>query len=74
MSQIVNNGVELDAYHERYVAFVDLLGFKVRVEKAEQDLEQRAMLREILSLLRYTLCESPSVDMRFTHFSDCIVL
>lgn len=74
MPQIVNSGADVDDYQERYVAFLDLLGFKVRVERAERDLDQRAKLREILSLMRYTLCESPPVDMRFTHFSDCIVL
>src|SRR5580692_5464230 len=50
------------------------LGFKAQVERAEENLEQRAKLRDILSLMRDTLCESPAVGMRFTYFSDCIVL
>jgi hypothetical protein len=74
MSQTVDSGADVDDYQERYVAFLDLLGFKAQVERAEENLEQRAKLRDILSLMRDTLCESPAVGMRFTYFSDCIVL
>lgn len=74
MSQIVESSVDVDDFQERYVAFLDLLGFKAQVERAERNIEQRVRLREILSLLRDTLCESPSIGLRFTYFSDCIVL
>jgi hypothetical protein len=46
MSQIVNNGMDLDAYHERYVAFVDLLLSSILVaEPFEENVE---MLRKAL--------------------------
>jgi len=64
---------EGDDYKDRYVAYLDLLGFKTQVESAERNPVERARLREILSLVRDTLCEIPSVGMRFTYFSDCIV-
>lgn len=66
--------VHLEDYQERYVAFLDLLGFTAQVQRAERDFEVRAKLREILCLMRDTLCESPAIGMRFTYFSDCIVL
>ncbi len=61
-------------YRERYVAFLDLLGFKELVKRAERVAVERERLLEILRLLRDTLCENPKLGMRFTHFSDCIVL
>lgn len=63
-----------DDYTDRYVAFLDLLGFKTQVVSAERDPAKRIRLREILGLVRDTLCEIPSVGMRLTCFSDCIVV
>jgi hypothetical protein len=61
-------------YRERYVAFLDLLGFKALVQRAESDMVERERLLQILRLLRDTLCADPKLGLRFTHFSDCIVL
>lgn len=61
-------------YRERYVVFLDLLGFKVLVENAEVDQETRNRLGESLDRLRETLCNDAAIDMRFTYFSDCIVI
>lgn len=60
-------------YRDRYVAYLDLLGFKVLVERAEREPDERTRLREALALMRDTLCHSPRLGMRFTYFSDCIV-
>jgi hypothetical protein len=63
----------IDDYEERYVAFVDLLGFKQQVAAAENDPSERAMLREILGVVRDTLGENPYTNFRRNYFSDCIV-
>lgn len=64
---------EVHDYKERYVAFLDLLGFKVQVEEAERTPSEWPRLREILALVRDTLCENPALGMHLTWFSDCIV-
>lgn len=61
-------------YRDRYVAFLDILGFRSFVESAESKPKERARLQEVLNLMRDTLCQNPAIDMRFTHFSDCIVI
>ncbi len=68
------NSQEGSDYKERYVAYLDLLGFKSLVKLAETVPEERNRLLEVLGLMRDSLCENPALGMRFTHFSDCIVL
>jgi hypothetical protein len=67
-------GSPVDNYRERYVAFLDLLGFKVLVEAAEKDAKERERLREVLERLSQTLCNNPRLGMRFSYFSDCIII
>jgi hypothetical protein len=64
----------LEEYEERYVAFLDLLGFKRQVEIAESDPTERNKVHEILVLVRDTLGENPYLSFRRNYFSDCIVL
>jgi hypothetical protein len=66
--------VTTDLYIEKYVAFIDILGFKAKVEKADNDIFARSQLFEILKIFKESLCEDPFVDMRFTQFSDCIIV
>jgi len=61
-------------YEDRYVAFLDLLGFTALVEAAEREPNERARLRESLRLMRDTLGEHPGLGLRHTYFSDCIVI
>jgi len=61
-------------YRTKYVAFLDLLGFRALVKRSGLDVLERHRLVEALKLVRDTLCEDPSIDFRFTYFSDCIVL
>jgi hypothetical protein len=61
-------------YRTKYVVFLDLLGFSALVERSGTDVLERHRLVEALKLVRDTLCENPSIDFRFTYFSDCIVL
>ncbi|MCK9635491.1 MAG: hypothetical protein M0R41_04370 [Methylobacter tundripaludum] len=62
-----------DAYVDKYVAFLDLLGFKSKVNDADTNPEVRKELLNVLDILRDTLCNNDKLGMRFTHFSDCII-
>jgi hypothetical protein len=59
---------------ERFVAFLDLLGFTRLVEAAEQGGDQLTRLQDVLRVLSETLCNDPHTGSRFTYFSDCIVI
>jgi hypothetical protein len=61
-------------YREKYVVFLDLLGFSELVKKIGQDVMERHRVVEALKLVRDTLCPNPAIDLRFTYFSDCIVI
>lgn len=65
---LVNN------YREKYVAFLDLLGFGDLLERIGQDVRERHRVVEALKLVRDTIGQNPAIGLRFTHFSDCIVL
>lgn len=66
---------ESDEYTERYVAFMDVLGFSQLVSDADRDAEKREVISGIIRTLRETFREVPtSAGLRFTQFSDCIVL
>lgn len=68
------DGDLVNDYRTKYVAFLDLLGFRKLVERSGADVLERHRLVEALKLVRDTLCENPSINFRFTYFSDCIVL
>jgi hypothetical protein len=59
---------------ERFVAFLDLLGFSNLVEAAEQGGAQLTRLQDVLGSFSKTLSNNPSTDSRFSYFSDCIVI
>jgi hypothetical protein len=61
-------------YRERYVAFLDLLGFKTLVARAETAAAEKERVHRVLELMRDSLTQNPRLGLRFTHFSDCIVL
>jgi len=61
-------------YKERYVAFLDLLGFKVLVDAAERVAQEQERLKEVLELLSQTLCNNSRLGSRFSYFSDCIII
>lgn len=62
------------AYGEKYVAFLDVLGFKAQVGYADDNPEGRQYIVDVIRILRNTLGKFPTADFEFTHFSDCIVL
>jgi len=61
-------------YREKYVLYLDLLGFSKLVEKVGQDVLERHRVVEALKLVKGTLSENPAIYLQFTCFSDCIVL
>jgi len=65
--ELVNN------YREKYVAFLDLLGFRELVKRSGQDVIERNRVIQALKLVRDTLVENPAIDFRFTYFSDSII-
>ena len=74
MAGAAGESVSQDTYREKYVAFVDLLGFKRLVAEADPWPEKRWQVLKLLDLLRTTACENPSIGMRLTQFSDCVIL
>jgi hypothetical protein len=74
---VVQDVIDLDLvndYREKYVAFIDLLGFSQLIAKVAADVVERHRVIEALKIVKDTCCHNPAIDMRFTYFSDCIVL
>ena len=63
-----------DDFSECYVAFLDMLGFKSLVARAETGPAERVRLSEVLELMRDSLTQNPRLSLRFTYFSDCLIL
>jgi len=62
------------SYPEKYVAFVDILGFSDLVERADQDAELRKGLAEVLHVFQTTCGTIPAKGTRVTQFSDSVVI
>jgi hypothetical protein len=62
------------SYPEKYVAFVDILGFSDLVERADQDAKLRKNLAEILHIFQTTCGTIPTIGTRVTQFSDSLVV
>jgi hypothetical protein len=63
-----------DIYRDKYVVFMDILGFKELVCDADQRSEQRSKLLRILALLKHTATANPHCGLHLSQFSDCIIL
>lgn len=77
MALLENERIDFDLvndYREKYVVFLDLLGFGALVNRIGQDVLERHRVVEALKLIKNTLSRNPAIDMRFTCFSDCIVI
>ncbi|WP_156139585.1 hypothetical protein [Sphingomonas sp. 35-24ZXX] len=61
-------------YRERYVAFMDVLGFSQLVSDADSEPYKREVILAIIKSLRNTISEIPPTNFRFTQFSDCIAV
>lgn len=63
-----------DCYREKYVAFIDMLGFGQRVKASAHDPVERKAIIEAIEHLRSTATPNPHVGLLITYFSDCIVI
>lgn len=61
-------------YQQKYVAFVDMLGFSNLVLASAEDQTSHARIIEAIERLKDTACDNPAIGMITTYFSDCIVL
>lgn len=61
-------------YREKYVAFVDMLGFRYLVETADASAEMREALAKIVGVFRSTIGSHEQLGSRVTHFSDCLIV
>lgn len=65
-------------YEERYVAFVDILGFKEKVRRLTENTQVFEILIALPTTLSATVAESnkiyQDVDIQGTAFSDCLVI
>jgi hypothetical protein len=64
---------EEDEYTDRYVAFLDLLGFKALVQRSEIDSSEKTRLVQVLKVMRDTLYSYSEHGLCFAHFSDCMI-
>ncbi len=61
-------------YKTKYVAFVDLLGFKELVARSAEDTDVQGLLLGVLAELRGTVAPNDGFDLRITAFSDSVVM
>lgn len=72
---LINNNLnKIRVYRERYVAFIDILGFSMYVEKSIKDRELFSTLRNILSSKAIMANNKRPDDVRAYQFSDSIVI
>jgi hypothetical protein len=63
-----------EIYHEKYIAFIDMLGFSRMVLSAADDPAQRRTIIDSIERLKDTACDSPETGLLITYFSDCVVI
>ena len=61
-------------YSEKYVAFIDILGFSDLVCNADQNIEKLETIIESIDRLKNTACDDPDTETITTYFSDCILI
>ena len=61
-------------YNEKYVAFIDMLGFKNLVESADASAEQREALAKVIGIFRNTIGAHETLGTRVTQFSDSLIV
>lgn len=74
MTQRPRRGGRGSSFSEQYVAFLDILGFSELVRQADEDLYARDTIRQCIATLHGTMKIYPESELKFTQFSDCIVL
>lgn len=62
-----------EAYKEKYVLFMDILGFSQKILDSKNDAGLKNEIDEILTLVYQSFGDYPRVGMRVTQFSDNII-
>jgi hypothetical protein len=60
-------------YREKYVAFLDLMGFKPSIDRTQYNSTAHKKIHDTLAVLKDTLYNGGRSGAQFTYFSDCIV-
>lgn len=63
-----------DCYREKYVAFVDMLGFSKLVQSTADEPSKRGQIVAAMDRLSVSTCENPALGLNLSYFSDCIVI
>lgn len=63
----------MTAYAEKYVLFMDILGFSQKILASKDDAALKREIDEVLTLVYQSFGEYPRVGMRVTQFSDNII-
>lgn len=61
-------------YREKYIVFIDMLGFSNLVRASVQDADKQATIVEAIGRLKDTACCNPALGLMISYFSDCLVL
>jgi hypothetical protein len=61
-------------YIEKYVAFIDMLGFRNLVESADANAEKREDLANVIGIFRTTIGAHETLGTRVTQFSDSLIV
>jgi hypothetical protein len=61
-------------YVEKYVAFIDMLGFRNLVESADASAEKREALANVIGIFRTTIGAHETLGTRVTQFSDSLIV
>jgi hypothetical protein len=61
-------------YIEKYVGFIDMLGFRNFVQSADASAEKREALAKVIGIFRTTIGAHETFGTRVTQFSDSLVV
>lgn len=66
--------VPQDCYREKYVAFIDMLGFGQRIKASADNYDDRREIISAINELRKSISNNDAIDLVLTYFSDCVVI
>lgn len=61
-------------YRQKYVAYLDMLGFKALTLQADDNEQLRDYICDVLSIFRNTMGENEGCGALLTHFSDSLIV
>ena len=70
----MTSNADVSIYKIKFVAFVDLLGFRRTIEQSADDPIRQKRISEVLATFQRTACENEAHDICLTGFSDNLVM